>query len=317
MIKNIQSRNKKKGLFLSVELIVVVIILALIVAIVVAGMGHLLKMYKIYRMSKDISMYSEAILSFKNTYEYFPGDVPSASLTGVLNNTTLKANIVKIEAEAVAANSGVSATYDKAFGNGRISPAKGMTSFASLAIAGLIPVNGLDITTAITSVSAPGMDFSKQAKWTAPIASFDKSLFWSILMDVSTAETNYVKGSVVYNSVFPSYADDFSGNPRLVLAKYTDAPSGTSVSRIDNTAAFGALAANIAAALDAKIDDGLPLSGRMISEDIVATGGKGCLGVALPATPVLLDFTTTSNKYKRNAATDSLQSCLVTVVVQS
>jgi hypothetical protein len=72
-----QNHTYEKGLSLF-ELVIVLIILGLIAAAWL-GYGHLKKASRIKTVIADLEEYYQATNTFKETYEYFPGDIPNAT----------------------------------------------------------------------------------------------------------------------------------------------------------------------------------------------------------------------------------------------
>lgn len=305
--------KRKRGLFLSVELVVVIIILALIVAIVVAGMGQLMKMYKIYRMSRDISLYSEQTTSFRNIYTYLPGDMPATELTGRLNSQNLKDGIAFI-----AGSAAITAASDKTFGNGKISASKSLLSFEELVTSGLVNNKGFDFSSKITSVvgasTSPNMDFIAQAGVRYPKNSADKSTIWVMGSDVLISDP-FGTGMSIHKATYPGYTEEISGNPRLTLIKYTDYLTTTGVPVIDLTKPYAGLTANMTATMDVKFDDGKPFSGRYIADGINDAKGKTCTSIDGTAAPTLAQFTAAT--YVKNAGTDGYSGCVMSVIINN
>lgn len=325
-------RLRKPALFLSIEVVAVIIIIALLVGIVVAGIVHLIKSYKIYKVSSEFATYAEAVTNFRNTYTYLPGDLSVNSLSGALADPTAA---LGTSINDIAGLSGVAAT-DKVFENGIVGPAKSMLAFRELALTGLIPksaVNiGVVVNFATTKLSA-----------VSPTAGFDGSLMWifgadslaggtcSAFAQNTVASANpaaTVRGSLIYNPCFPGYADIWASTPRLALVRKSGAATVAGTSTVQQVAvegAWGGLTSNLAASIDVKLDNGLPATGTIISDNAGngtaqtdgATGGCSVFkDGTLASTNVANDFTDSSkNIYRKNSSTDPSQSCITTFLI--
>ncbi len=250
------SKNQKKGLFLSIETVAVIIIITAIAAVIVSGIAHLFKMYKVYQISRDIAQYSEAVTQFKISFKFLPGDVPSTKLGSGLNNSFLSTD--------------VNNTFFKAaLPRGFISKESGTSlAWRELALAKLISFNinlsSVPPVSATTGCATAGVSTLVSGGY-IPTATWDDTVAWALVSDQST-------NGVVKDALLASTWG--SSKPRLILFRHgklttaTDCLADIAIASKD----VGAISPNIAAEVDAKIDDGLPsaVTSNMISENYVA-----------------------------------------------
>jgi prepilin-type N-terminal cleavage/methylation domain-containing protein len=69
---------KRKSAFTLIELSIVLVIIGLIVASVTVG-SILLKQSQLRSVMNDFSRFQSAVATFRNAYNYYPGDMPNAS----------------------------------------------------------------------------------------------------------------------------------------------------------------------------------------------------------------------------------------------
>lgn len=152
--------NRKKGLFLSVELLAVIIVVALLVSLVALGMRTLYSQYKIYKITDEIRMYREAIANYKSTFGMLPGAGGSQDLTGELNHSNI-----------VGDYNYASATFSKCNSSSQdYGTYCASLAFRKLGLVGLIPSSSIKLdtiswtkdyyTTDLESINGAGVSYS-------------------------------------------------------------------------------------------------------------------------------------------------------------
>lgn len=284
----IRSR-KKLALFLSIETVGVIIIITAISALIIAGIAHLFKMYKVYQISSDISKFSEAVINFKITYKFFPGDLPKSKLTG-----SLASSVFNQAAETSLMNgiTGTAAVSPSCPGSETITPgtpptcsgggtysagssavsaiaslpqgrilrqAGAVFAFRQLALAKLIsfPINVTKNTTKVKAAAdcGPFHDFAVTDK-ILPLASWDDALAWTIGSDTESPKASIIQLDSALVKLWGS------SRPRLILFRHgaltTDADCVIDLTVADKS--IGSLSPNIATEVTMKLSDGLPSS---------------------------------------------------------
>ena len=229
------ARKRKKGLFLSIELVAVIVIITIIAAIVIAGIAHLFKIYKIYQITRDFSQYSEAAIQFKINYKYWPGDLPANKVNGIFQTLSTDATTLK-----------------DSIGLGKITGiAGGCLAFKEMSLAKLISfVAGSATCTDLTNATV--------ANGAIPASSFDDALAIGIISD-KTSPT-FANNSKVLSD--PTWTE---GNPRIVLFRGTGM-SGLADMKAPSLNHGGAVSPAVASDVDTKMDDGKPTTGILDAE---------------------------------------------------
>lgn len=265
--------RKKRGLFLSIEMVGVIIIITAIAAVVVAGIAHLFKMYKLYQISRDISIYSEAVTQFKISFKFLPGDVPLAKVGASLTNTYLKTDLA--------------ASPFTTLPQGLISKQTGATlAFRELALAKLISYNINTSAAPALTTGCPTSGMSDLVKNNfLPTASWDDSVAWTLVSDGTT-------GGVTQDAKL--IANWPTTKPRLVLFRYSSLTTSTDCG-VDIAVAsknIGAISPNMLAEVDSKMDDGLPSAKTsiMIGENYTAGKCTDVGGTTPPADVTLATY---------------------------
>lgn len=304
-------KKEKRGLFLSIELLAVIVVVSVIVIIVATGLRHLYKIYGAYTITKEISMYGEAIIQFKNLYDYWPGDIPVSKIVGDLKSSTLSS------VETFWSITAMTSTYDShcrcpsgtagtatcasffgklmdnshcKLGSGVVSGYKAPSSWAYLSLSGLIPPTLIDINGAHNN-------FYNGASSVYPSSSFNKNVKYIFGVDYCDKAGACLTplGSAISNSTYNVYGQNWSGKPRIVAYysydpilttanivkcnSYLDtvSPYYLKITQDAKTTGVAAFSSNLAYIIDQKIDDGLPFgkSSKVIGEDVIDwTGGE-------------------------------------------
>jgi len=322
-----KNKKSKKGLFLSVELIVILVVIILFCAIVVSGLAYTFKVYRAYKFAQDVSVYSEAFINFTNIYDFYPGDVSTSGLPSELNVGKVSANHTSI----LTARTGL------------ITPFKALVLFQDLQAAKLI--TSIDVSDTVT------LKNSYKLQSTLPTSSFNDSLVWTIILDKTTSQP-YVEGSVIYDSVYGVYKESWMSKPRLVLVSASSAgvnvgvngnaatllpngnlfpyPSVVNVGIVnDINSYYGAISGSFASLVDKKYDDGIPhgINSKYVGENIEVAGGAGCTNMPYTtaatattapigrggATPTQASYT--NALYMPNNASNPAQACLMTIKI--
>lgn len=292
----------KRGLFLSIEMLAVIIIIAVLMVVAALGVSHIINSYKVYSLSKELAMYSEAIIKYKQMYNYWPGDLPISKMVGELSNATVLSD---------------KTTNAAALANGEVYPiSDGYTSFQELLLAGLIPSTAVNISGSATSCLNQGLTLTTSnthpctfVKWKYPKLSSVSDAFIMFGVDYFSTITNFPANSLMYyngtdfsgynitskrSGYYPIYLKNLNGTPKLVIisSKYScsqASPFGCYNTINSTILPTSAISANLAYMFDVKIDTGKPLIGYLFSEDLKIggwnsvgnlvtsyTGGHGC-----------------------------------------
>lgn len=287
---------RKKGLFLSIELTVVLIVIVAIVAMIVAGGGFIMKGSKQARIVQESEEYMSAIISFKAQLGYWPGDVPAdvlaanssfvnSAVATVTTTTQASANCAK----DIYGNSEVGLVYqykpttgliDSSGTEGSVYSAKSYLAFPQLVQGGYLTMD-ISVTSTDDLCSATN-DVNVIAKKWRPKARFDKKLAWAFNVfqsDIQRARLGYLTetytggtvsvgdGSGLYPIALNAYkkywGTYYLGQPILTLYRYSSDssnPLGVEISPyISSTSnGFGALSPEVVYGIDKKIDDGRP-----------------------------------------------------------
>ncbi len=267
------SMRRKVGMFLSVELVIVITIIIVILAGVVASM-RIVEQYKVLKYTHELRHYSEAMINFNNTYGKYPGELSPSSLAGYAEfaNSDVLSNIINNNTSAM-------------FGDGNIwcystTDCKMNDSFRLLAVAGLIKP-GL-VTTTGTGLNVYGVShsFANLAGKASPISKVNNQYMYSFARWTAANSADVtlpMGGTWILQPVLSEYWPTlWNGVPWLMLHGGNSASMrphfGTSTTR-------GGIAPSLAYGIDVKIDDGLPMGqySKFISTDVRrATVGYGC-----------------------------------------
>lgn len=288
-------RKSKKGLALSIELVAVVTVIIGIVSLtsVISMSGY--KSYRVTQISKQISYLQVAINEFKTSVGYYPGDVNYSDLAGDLNSPTLKANhttIITLSAPTTQNDLFISPRTEN------VGIAKSQLAFSQLAKYGLIEFKNAEnrtLTSSCDGVSALTNQVFPRIEGTS------RSVWMFITDTVNLTNFNVPKNSLVYNSIF---YPNFKGKPRLVAVS-SDITNCT----IDIQNDIGAIASDIAYALDKKMDDAKPskATGTIIAD------AKNNLGLCKTLTVGVGSPTVQDYDYTENTSTSSNDACVLTV----
>lgn len=89
--------KRKKGLAMSIELLVVLIISIIVTSLVVLSTIYLKSEYKTAKTINEYRSYSEAMLQFKAIYGYWPGGIPVNEMPSNLNDTSVVNDIKAVD----------------------------------------------------------------------------------------------------------------------------------------------------------------------------------------------------------------------------
>ncbi len=293
-------QKKRKGLFLSIELVSVLIILSTLFATLVAGLGHMMNVHQVYKISKEYEEYSQAIVSFRAAFGAYPGDLSSASFSGTLNQANMQQNYNMLITSTQTTS--YSALFSSPETN-HIDNRKAQLAFTQMSLAGFIN-NKVDISYQISNAC---MGYSNLIRNIIPVTDYTNYGSWTIGMDsqnTSSGDNNSPKSSDIYNS---SLYTNFANKPRLILFRY----SGISTCTIDVTAGNAGLVSGVVSEmLDEKIDDGFPNSkAGILHADQQNLTGK-CKALPTGSTSIL------DNKYVNSRANSGDSGCVLTFVVK-
>lgn len=271
------NKKKKNALFLSIELVAIIVIIVILVAMSFASAGFLLNSYKVYSISKEVSSYSEAIIKFRQMYNYWPGDLPYEKMTGEFDNTKMKTH-----ANAVFASS---TSYQYQLGNGSVSYFKAVNlGFRQMAHAGLVSTSNIDVNNGSISGDCPVL--SNYRNVMIPGLSFHDSSLISYSVNRGIYNDQYFEPQA-YNYTILNKNDDVTPkNQYSVYNKWSKRPiltigRGNGCLAANSSSSGAVISANLAFAVDQKLDDALPHgeNSKIFSEGIqVTTTGWGCVG---------------------------------------
>lgn len=280
--------SKQKGLFLSIEVLIIFILLSVLTVIVAMSVGNILKTWRIGQIVKEYATYSDAIQQFKSIYGYWPGDVPLEKMSGDLNHQNTINGIYSLEHDDEAI------PQDNVFGNGMVVKSKSNFVFRQLALAGLInkqpinmscnisPMNGDNVVG--TGITCPvGLTNIDQAFiMTQPnrvpllfprsVVDLDGVVWVFMVYNPSIISSTTVNDM---NFIYDKYA---TNNTLTTLAKMTnqwrDKPRLTLARGVNNSLSSQnpSIIPEIAMRVDLKVDDGRPSTAN---GNVVADGVQG------------------------------------------
>jgi hypothetical protein len=255
-------KAKKKGLFLSIELIVVIVIITAIVSMAAAGVVYLLNAKRINGIVTEANKIKEATIEFKITHGAYPGLISSptagGTLNGVFNNTGLNADYTKLNAEVSTKKITGPISEALVWRELYLHAPQAPTSTISTA----------DSSTKYTAAAGACQGYAKaiDAQF-APTTSFDQALAWVV---ISTKDDTTKSGIVAQADVSKQWPDT---KPRLMLVRYSGAQTGC----LDlSTQELGAISANTAYDIAQKLNSTMPYTGNSVLFDNVKTS-TGCV----------------------------------------
>ena len=288
--------KNKKGIFLSVELLMFLVVLTILIAMVVMGIPFLLQKNRVTSISSSVTKLRESVSAFYNTYNRYPGDLTADLITGgVMKNDQMLADMAELQKVAPVAGSVTS--NDLTFGTGAISVHKNPVAFKQLALDGFDPSisNSIIVNTPILSTACAssagcysyinsrlmsrlgvfhyGPSSPKLSVWVLTRETYDatsktddvKQIKFSKMYGNST-DTRALSSTHLYPYTYNSdYARFWSGalkatliNPSEMNSTIKDADLTIKDHNIDITKNIASVAPSDAAALDAKMDNGQP-----------------------------------------------------------
>lgn len=257
-------KAKKKGLFLSIELIVVIVIITAIVSMAAAGVVYLLNAKRINGIVTEASKIKEATVEFKVTHGTYPGLISSpnsgGSLNGVFNNTGLNADYDKLRAEVNLKKVSGPVSEALVWRELYLHAPQAPTSTISTA----------DTNSKYTAAAGACQGYAKAVDaQLAPTTSFDPSLAWVI---ISTKDDTTKSGIVAQAEVSKQWPET---KPRLMLVRYAGASTGC----LDlSTQELGAISANTAYDIAQKLNSSMPYTGNSVLFDNVKTSTQCASG---------------------------------------
>jgi type II secretory pathway pseudopilin PulG len=226
-------KKNKKGVFLSLELLVAILVIISLLVIAVLGIFRMRETSKITAIINEASQYLTAAENFKIEFSFWPGDLNLDILQSVnkfdnneiITSFVTYATTTQSTLQYELGNGEISMyKYDAATGNpvsGFNEPAKNYMSFRHLAISGLISAKAVDYKTpanylfkntdiaGLTIGTKPG-----KAGIILPIASFDNKLLWwfeSIAGDQYRSVFGYPKSTYASATTDPTVSGSYLG----------------------------------------------------------------------------------------------------------
>ncbi|QED23606.1 hypothetical protein [Candidatus Deianiraea vastatrix] len=300
-------RKKKNGMYNLVQILIVLIITTLIVIMGAGALDYAFREYDVHVTVKQKNQLSESIITFKNSTGYWPGDVPANQLLGSMNTDEVN-GLIAVLSGCTTPTCLAIGTNGLNMGTNTVSPLKVQLGFVELALGGFIePMNIPQY--AYTA----DIDLATNYSWLVHYYMVDKSASVFFLLDDTT--NNYFIQSSVYDT---SIVSNWSSAPRIIIAKAgltTSLTGGIGVNGF-----LGGISANKAAAIDSKIDDGLPGSGNTVSDNVEALGGMGCTTVTYTTQPTATvqaagRSAIASADYKNSNSTNDKQKCIMSMMV--
>ncbi len=239
-------RKIKKGLFLSIELMVILIVIIAIIAITAFGILRLIEDGEVTKIAKEYREYSEAAIKFKAMYEYWPGDLPAERIIKEMPDNTLRqmliSDITTIEslqnpASLVKDADATIYPNNTVVGSGNVSNAKSDLVFRQLQAFGLIygkvdlsnPIYPLTTAQFTANGNMWPRAYEIVMRGHLPKAGFNNSLAWQFLFTISNKITD--TGGVMSRSIYSSPTTginrkvNWSMIPKLTLFSYGSLPN--------------------------------------------------------------------------------------------
>lgn len=302
-----KNKTTKRG-YLTLELVIVIVIVASLIGVSLIAGNKVLKMTDVTRISKEYQAFSQAIIQFYQTKGRLPGNIPSMELSGNLYNTVLASNLSKVT-DMTCGNETCQVPSNQ------ITGIKSTIAFQQMAISNYIASNIISTTYQISSTNAclasATENFHNIREKLIPASKYSDQTSWLIGFDSSlNSQKLSPKNSIIYDStIYPT----FSNKPRLILfnsASYRGTSSTTcEIDVANNSSGFmgsGTIAADIAYDLDVKLDDSMPSSGYIVSENDTGTTNGKCTSTE----------TNLQNRvYTNSTSDDGKIGCIMTFLV--
>ncbi len=261
-------KRHKSGLFLSIELIVVITVVITILVATVAGLIYLRTEYTAMKLVQEIDLYAEAMQNFQNTYGGLPGDIDPAVLNrnmefaGSLAITTISSN-------NTGAIFGDRDIYYFADNNN-----KPYDVFRELALAKLIPTGLVKLDN--VNRYAEAFSSANLGQKVVPVSTLDNGYIYGLLnFNTNFAGSKSRMLAWVTDSAMQNYWISWQDRPLLVL---TGGNTNFKYPHFGDSTSVGAISASLASIVDLKMDDGLPMGSKskLIAVDTRRSGGFGC-----------------------------------------
>lgn len=259
---------KKQGLFLSIELsVILIILLILVVGISLIG-EKMINMYRANLIVTNVQRISESINQFKALYDFYPGDVPLVKLVGELSDVNLMTSVTnsttKAEDTFLDGDGNSILLFDKALilpafnmGTDTICARKSMLGSQQIYAAGLAVKNMLyqyDYSNG-AFIALAWNDYRNNGAF-----AWDPNtkLEYHLRVDNINTIACELMFPILYSSQYNVYKNVWSGKPRIFIGRTSkyESPSSDLGTGPDTNAGF--IPPELAYIIDAKIDDGLP-----------------------------------------------------------
>lgn len=287
----------KKGLGLSVELVVVLVVMVAMLAFVLAGIPYLMRMSRMHSMANEVSNVKNSIGSFMTTIGYWPGDVPISELS-----LTMKS--IEADYNAICTNP---TSSDCILGNKLIGAKKSILANRELALSKIdTAYDSIDTSALGSAITYSSSMFIK--------SSYGKGNIYGIFSDkkMATGQVYSYKNSFTQND---ANLDTLSSSLKVVLFNYNNIPTfGTEgLSAVDFTTGIASVSASDMSTLDAKIDDGLPGTGFVMAEgaSVAPTTAGGAVTEYANAL-----CTITYATYAKSSKVGGMTGCIPTIIVK-
>jgi prepilin-type N-terminal cleavage/methylation domain-containing protein len=226
-------KNNNSHGFTLVELSIVLLIIGLIIGGITAG-SSLINQAKLRAVMSEFNQYQTAINTFKITYMSLPGDFSTASTIwpncNQTNNYALGINTCNGNSDGMVWYSTGGAGYGDAF--------EGLQAWQHLSLAGLIPGSYNAVSTGVNHGSTPGLN--------CPTSKYGANTGWSFSNMVNTYGQ---PGNLVATQGNYMYFGQYNSN---------------------NPTDIQILAGVDAYSIDIKMDDGIPITGKVGATDNLA-----------------------------------------------
>lgn len=247
--------KKRKGLFLSVELMIFIIVVTVIIAMVAAGIPMMGNLYKVKIITKDIGDLRTAVGIFFDSYGRYPGDYDSSSAVGgKMANSVLKTDIAAL----AAVSSTLITTNEKTIASGYISGAKNPIAYKQIYTDGYKMDAGIAIDKAVDYTTNTLTSYFKNGHMAGPM----KSTVWYFSVDsygLNSSTTTALNNSILPSTVYSTeYAKTWAGNFKASLINLSGYSVGSASINPDMTQNIAAISAFVAKGVESKIDDGTP-----------------------------------------------------------
>ncbi len=263
------------------DLIIAMSIIIFLSSVTFVVANFAIRKSKITGITSEISLYRTAIANFKDTYKFYPGDVPISATSTNNFPTNVVNNAVKISNYCVA--SGNNETWCT-HGTQNVTPIKGLNAFLQLAASDNIDKKIVNPDYTVVAATNPCLNnatenFNSMSGILFPKSnSIKNAIFMFGIDDSKSNRLEMPKNSTLYLTA--NYSK-YSSRPRIILfnpAQYTISSScEIAVGGLAGSVKNGVVSGSMAYEIDKKIDDNLALAGNVLGENSTAETTTSCV----------------------------------------